>query len=78
MEEAETLKAIAETSISRETEKINQQFHVLLAKVNKENPRPGDVEAFSNLLNNNKCRQLWKRIMGMGSLAEHNALDNFF
>lgn len=71
------MKAIAETSLSREAEKVNLKFHNLLAKVNKENPQPGDVEAFSNLLNNNKDRQLWKRIMGMGSLAEHNALDNF-
>lgn len=76
MEEAKTVKAIAEASISRETEKINQQFHALLDKANKENPQPADVKALSDLLNKYKDWALWKRIMGMGALAEHNALEN--
>ncbi len=70
MEEAKTVKAISETSISRETEKINQQFHELLDKANKENPQPADVFLPSIILS------LWKRILGMGALAEHNALEN--
>jgi len=70
------MKSIAETSISRETEKITQQFHGLLAKVNKDNPRPEDVKDFSDLLHKHKDLRLWKRIMGMGALAEHNALEN--
>jgi hypothetical protein len=45
-----------------------RQFHDLLAKANKENPRPADVKAL-DLLYKNKDLDLWKRIMGIGALA---------
>lgn len=76
MEEAKTVKAIAETSLSRETEKILSEIHDLLAKANEENPKPVDLQALSDLLHKNKDLGLWKRIMGVGALAEHNALEN--
>lgn len=70
------MKAIAETSISQDAEKIREKFHHLLAKANKENPRPADVQALSDLLCKNKGLELWKAVSGMGALAEHSALNN--
>lgn len=76
MEEAARMKAIAETSINQEAEKLREKFHDLLATANKENPRPSDVKALSDLLYKNKGLELWKAAMGMGALAEHTALNN--
>lgn len=69
------MKAIADSSISQNADKIKQQFHVLLAKTNKEDPRPADVKALSDLLYKNKDMKLWEAILGMGALAEHAALE---
>ncbi len=69
------MKAIADSSISKDADKIKQQFHVLLAKANKEDPRPADVKALSDLLYQNKNMKLWEAVLGMGALAEHTALE---
>jgi len=66
---------VQETVVTRDAAKIRQQFHGLLAKANKEHPRPADVEALSNLLYENKEMELWKNVMGMGALAEHTVLE---
>jgi hypothetical protein len=76
MEEAARMKAIAKTSINQDAAKIRQKFHDLLAKANKENPRPSDAKALSEFLYKNKGLELWKAAMGMGALAEHTALNN--
>ena len=68
------MKAIADSSISKDADKIKQQFHTLLAKANKEDPRPTDVKALSDLLYKNKDMKLWHAIIGMGALVEHMAL----
>ena len=70
------MKAIAETSITQDAKRIREKFHDLLVKANKENPRPSDVKAFSDLLHKNKGLELWRAAMGMGALAEHTALNN--
>ncbi len=70
------MKAIADSSISKDADKIKQQFHTLLAKANKEDPRPTDVQALSDLLYKNKDMKLWQAIIGMGALAEHMALKS--
>jgi hypothetical protein len=70
------MKAIAETSINRDAKKIREKFHAFLVKANKENPRPSDVKALSDLLHKNKGLELWRAAMGMGALAEHTALNN--
>jgi hypothetical protein len=49
--------------------------HALLVKANKERPRESDVKAFRELLDNNKELKLWNGILGMGDLAESQALD---
>ena len=69
------MNAIAESAVIQDANKIRQQFHSLLVKANKENPKPADVEALSNLLYKNKEMKLWKAVVGMGSLAEHQVLD---
>lgn len=69
-------KAMADTSISQDAEKIREQFRDFLAKANKENPRVSDVTALSDFLHNHKGMELWKAAMGMGALAEHTALNN--
>jgi len=75
MEEAANMKAIADSSTSKETDKIKHRFHVLLVKANKEDPRPTDVKALSDLLYKNKALKLWEAVLGMGALAEHQALE---
>lgn len=70
------MKVLDETSISSQAEGIYSQFHDLLAKTNKENPKSKDVQELSNLLHKHREMRLWSRIMGMGALAEHNALEN--
>lgn len=66
----------AENLITRDATKITKQFHVLLAKANKEHPRPADVKALTDLLCDNEEMKLWKNVMGMGALAEHTVLDS--
>lgn len=56
-------------------EKIREQFHNLLTKANKERPNPTDIQALKDLLYNNKEMELWKAIIGVGELAESQALD---
>lgn len=56
-------------------DKIRDRFHSLLTKVNNENPRPADIEDLKDLLYNNKEMALWKAVIGMGELAESQALD---
>ncbi len=69
------MKGIADSSVSKNADKIKQQFHALLVKANKEDPRPADVKALSELLYKNKDMKLWQAIMGMGALAEHMATE---
>jgi hypothetical protein len=61
--------------VSQNADKIRQQFHSLLTKVNKECPQPAEIQAFKDLLYNNKEMELWKTVIGMGELAESQALD---
>jgi len=75
MEEAAGMKAITDSSISKGADKIRQQFHALLVKANKEDPRPADVKALSELLYKNKDMKLWEAVMGMGALAEYTVLE---
>lgn len=60
----------------RDLEKtISKRFHSLLTKVNKEHPRPTDIQDLKDLLYDNKGMELWKAVIGMGELAESQALD---
>jgi hypothetical protein len=43
--------------------------------VNKERPGPAEIQALKDLLYDNKEMELWKTVMGMGELAESQALD---
>jgi len=56
--------------------KIGLKFSDLLAKTNKENPRPADVKALSDLLNGNKSLELWRMVASAGNLAELTVLEN--
>lgn len=70
------MKAVSGT-ISKQGDKITEQFRSLLVKANKEHPRPANVKALYDLLYKNKGMELWK-VMGMGALAEHAALEGIF
>lgn len=65
----------AENAVSKDADKIRQQFRNLLTKANKERPKPTDLQALTNLLNENKGMELWKAVIGMGELAESQVLD---
>jgi len=60
---------------TNDVETIRQEFHDLLMKANKDRPKPTDLQALTNLLNDNKGMELWKVVIGMGELAESQALD---
>jgi hypothetical protein len=71
----ENMNAIAEKTVSKDETKIRQQFHTLLSKANKERPEPDAIESLKDLLYENKEMELWKAVIGMGELAESQALD---
>jgi hypothetical protein len=52
-----------------------EQFHSLLTKVNKERPNPNEIQALKDLLYENNGLELWKSVIGMGELAESQALN---
>jgi hypothetical protein len=76
MEEASNMNDSPKQLVKPDAEKIRNEFQGLLVKANKENPKPADVKALTDLLYKNKGLELWKEIMGMGALAEHVALEN--
>jgi hypothetical protein len=76
MEEASNMNSCTGQMVKPDAEKIRKDFHGLLVKANKQNPKPADVQALTDLLYKNKGMELWKEIMGMGALAEHVALEN--
>jgi len=69
------LKALGESPVSVDVKKIRQEFHNLLTKANKERPKPTDIQALNDLLHKNNEMELWKAVVGMGELAESQALD---
>ena len=84
MEKAKSMSAIATTAttaptpatpINREADKVRQRFRALLTKANKESPREADIQALKQLLDANKELKLWTAVVGMGELAESQALD---
>ena len=48
----------------------------LLDKTNKENPRPQDVEALTELLVGEKSLELWRGVASAGYLAELTVIEN--
>ena len=60
---------------TNDVETIRQKFHDVLMRGNKERPKSTDLQALTNLLNDNKGMELWKAVIGMGELAESQALD---
>jgi hypothetical protein len=61
---------------SEKIEKVRAKFSALLAKTNKEHPRPQDVKALSDLIYNNKGLQLWRDVASAGQLAELTVIEN--
>jgi hypothetical protein len=68
--------ASIEKPITDKAEQIRTRFQVLLDKTNKENPRPQDVRALSELLVGNKSLELWRGIVSAGYLAELMVIEN--
>lgn len=56
-------------------DRVREKFHALLQKTNKERPCPSDIRALKKLLFNEKSLKLWSTVIGMGELAESQALD---
>jgi len=69
------MNAVAERASNLDPDKIRLTFQGLLAKTNKERPKPADVQALTSLLNANKEMKLWRSVVGMGELAEETVLD---
>ena len=61
---------------SEKIERVRAKFADLLAKTNKEHPRPQDVKALSDLVYNNKGLQLWRDVASAGQLAELTVIEN--
>jgi hypothetical protein len=75
MSATKALATVPGTAVNREADKIRERFRALLTKANKEHPRSSDVQALRELLDGNKALKLWQNCMGMGELAENQALD---
>lgn len=69
------LKTI-EKPITDRADQIRTKFQALLDKTNKENPRPQDVKALSDLLVDHKSLELWRGIASAGYLAELTVIEN--
>jgi hypothetical protein len=62
-------------TVSRDADNIRDRFRAVLVKANKKDPRASDVKAVRELLDAYKDLKLWRDVMGMGELAENQALD---
>lgn len=65
-----------EGPINAKAEQIRAQFQALLDKTNKENPRPHDIKALSDLLVGKKSLELWRGVASAGYLAELRVIEN--
>jgi hypothetical protein len=65
-----------ELPINAKANQIRTKFQSLLDKTNKENPRPQDVRALSDLLVGHKSLELWRGIASAGYLAELIVIEN--
>jgi len=65
-----------EGPITAKAEQIRTKFQALIDKTNKENPRPQDVKALTDLLAGNKSLELWRTVASAGSLAELMIIEN--
>jgi len=65
-----------EGPITVKAEQVRARFRVLLDKTNKENPRPQDVKALSDLLGDNRRLELWRDVASAGYLAELKVIEN--
>ena len=74
MEKAKSMSASG-VPVSDEADKVRERFHSVLMKANKERPRDSDIKALRSLLDGNKELKLWEAVVGMGALAESQALD---
>jgi hypothetical protein len=68
--------AAIEEPINAKAEQIRTRFKALLDKTNKENPRPQDVKALSELLVGERSLELWRSIASAGYLAELTVIEN--
>ena len=58
-----------EGPITAKAEQVRAKFKALLDKTNKENPRPQDVKALSDLLSSNRRLELWRDIVSANGLS---------
>jgi len=68
--------AAIEEPINAKAEQIRTKFKALLDKTNKENPRPQDLKALTDLLSDNRGLQLWRDVASAGYLAELVVIEN--
>jgi hypothetical protein len=68
--------ATIEKPINAKAEQIRTKFQTLLDKTNKENPRPQDVKALSDLLVGEKRLELRRGVASAGYLAELTVIEN--
>ncbi|HZE69939.1 MAG TPA: hypothetical protein VE135_10505 [Pyrinomonadaceae bacterium] len=65
-----------EGPITAKAEQIRAKFRALLDKTNKENPRPQEVKALSDLLSDNRKLELWRDVASARYLAELTVIEN--
>jgi len=71
------MATVHETSLIPGTAKqVRAKFKDLLAKTNKERPRPQDVKALSELLYGHKSLELWRTVSSAGAMAEIVVVEN--
>jgi len=68
--------AIETPTDTAKTEQIRIRFKGLLDGTNKENPKPQDVKALSDLLKGNKSLELWRTVYSAAQFAELTIIEN--
>ena len=73
------MKAVSKAPLAKkvdDAEKVRKTFEDLLYKTNKDDPKPADVKALTNLLNGNESLELWRSVASAGYLAELTVIEN--
>lgn len=65
-----------EEPITAKAIEVRKRFLSVLAKTNKEDPRPQDLKALSDLLSGNRKLELWRDVASAGYLAELTVIEN--
>lgn len=63
-------------AVKDKAERIRERFAELCRKTNVEHPRPADVKALADLLEDHQSMELWRSVASTAQLAESIVIEN--